>query len=74
MTGALALEYALSEIEHFADVVHSPGNADLAYDGYLVGHARWFGGPEGSAVLGHLRQRVSRRSASAMAPPPGSPR
>jgi Ser/Thr protein kinase RdoA (MazF antagonist) len=49
------LEYALSETEYFADVVRSPANADLAYDGYLTGHARWFAGPEGSALLAHLR-------------------
>jgi len=50
------LEYALSETEYFADVVHSPGNVILAYDGYLVGHTRWFEGPEGSALLDHLRR------------------
>jgi Ser/Thr protein kinase RdoA (MazF antagonist) len=55
------LEYALSEIEYFAGVVHSPASADLAYDTYLIGHARWFAGPEGSAMLGHLRQRAGRR-------------
>jgi Ser/Thr protein kinase RdoA (MazF antagonist) len=54
------LEYALSEIEYFADVVASPGLADLAYDGYLVGHTRWFEGAEGSAVTGHLRRRAHR--------------
>ena len=52
------LEYALSETEYFADVVHSPGNVILAYDGYLVGHTRWFEGPEGSALLEHLRRRT----------------
>ncbi len=52
------LEYALSEIEYFADVVRSRANADLAYDGYLVGHARWFEGPEGSALIDHLRRRA----------------
>jgi len=35
-------------------VVHSPSNADLAYDTYLVGHTRWFAGPDGSALLSHL--------------------
>ena len=54
------LEYALSEVEYFASVVRSPENADLAYDGYLVGHARWFTGPDGSALLSHLRQRAGR--------------
>ncbi len=34
--------------------VRSPRNADLAYDGYLIGHARWFGGPEGQELLGLL--------------------
>ncbi len=52
------VEYALSEIEYFADVVASPGLADLAYDTYLIGHARWFAGPDGAAVLGHLRRRA----------------
>ena len=54
------LEYALSEIEYFADVVASPGLADLAYDTYLIGHTRWFRGPDGAALLGHLRRRLSR--------------
>ncbi len=52
------LEYALSEVEYFASVVCSPGNADLAYHTYLIGHTRWFGTPEGSALLSHLRQRA----------------
>jgi Ser/Thr protein kinase RdoA (MazF antagonist) len=51
------LEYALSEIEYFADVVASPGLADLTYDTYLIGHTRWFAGPDGSAMLEHLRRR-----------------
>ena len=54
------IEYALSEIEYFADVVASPGNAELAYEGYLLGHARWFGTAEGQAVTGRLRARVTR--------------
>ncbi len=55
------LEYALSEIEYFADVVASPGLADLAYDTYLIGHAQWFAGPDGSALLDHLRERPPAR-------------
>ena len=51
------LEYALSEIEYFADVVATPALADLAYDTYLIGHTRWFRGPDGAALLGHLRRR-----------------
>jgi Ser/Thr protein kinase RdoA (MazF antagonist) len=53
------VEYALSEVEYFASVVSSPANADLAYDGYLLGHAAWFGTPPGAAVLDHLRRRAA---------------
>lgn len=56
------LEYALSEIEYFADVVRSPGNADLAYDTYLIGHTRWFEGPAGSALLDWLQRWSSKAS------------
>jgi Ser/Thr protein kinase RdoA (MazF antagonist) len=52
------LEYALSEVEYFADVVASPGLADLAYDTYLIGHTRWFGAPDGAALLDHLHRPV----------------
>jgi Ser/Thr protein kinase RdoA (MazF antagonist) len=51
------VDYALSEIEYFAGVVRRPGLADLAYDGYLLGHARWFTSSCGAAVLDHLRRR-----------------
>ncbi len=54
------VEFALSEVEYFAAVVRSAANADLAYDGYLIGHARWFAGPDGSALLDWLRQRAGR--------------
>ena len=55
------LEYALSEVEYFASVVRSSANAGLAYHTYLIGHTRWFAGPDGSALLSHLRQRADRR-------------
>ncbi len=54
------VEFALSEVEYFAGVVRSAANADLAYDGYLIGHARWFAGPDGSALLDWLRRRAGR--------------
>jgi Ser/Thr protein kinase RdoA (MazF antagonist) len=54
------LEYALSEVEYFAEVVRSPANADLAYDGYFIGHARWFEEAAGSVLLDHLQRRVRR--------------
>ena len=55
------VEYALSEVEYFARVVGSAAHADLAYDGYLLGHAAWFGTPDGAAVLDHLRRRARAR-------------
>jgi Ser/Thr protein kinase RdoA (MazF antagonist) len=51
------VEYALSEIEYFADVVESAANTGLAYGGYLTGHARWFTGPDGRDLLAWLRER-----------------
>ena len=57
------VEFALSEVEYFADVTGSTANAELAYDGYLFGHARWFAEPAGSAVLDHLRRRAGRNRA-----------
>jgi Ser/Thr protein kinase RdoA (MazF antagonist) len=50
------VEFALSEVEYFAEVVHSPFT-DLAYDGYLLGHARWFATAKGARLIAHLAQR-----------------
>jgi Ser/Thr protein kinase RdoA (MazF antagonist) len=55
------LEYALSEVEYFADVVGSAPNAALSYDTYLIGHTRWFAGPSGSAMLDFIRRRALRQ-------------
>jgi Ser/Thr protein kinase RdoA (MazF antagonist) len=51
------VEYALTEVEYFAGIVASPANADLAYDAYLLGHARWFAGPDGAVLLDRIRRR-----------------
>src|SRR5262249_60188900 len=67
------VEYALSEVEYFASVVRSPGNADLAYHGYLVGHARWFGTPDGQALLSHLQRRGDGGPTPPRSPPPRPP-
>jgi Ser/Thr protein kinase RdoA (MazF antagonist) len=58
------LEYALSEVEYFASVVRSPENADLAYNGYLIGHTRWFTGPDGQELLSHLQRQADRQPAA----------
>ena len=55
-------EYAISEVEYFSDVVQSPDHADLAYDTYLIGHARWFERPAGAALVEHLRRRAASRT------------
>jgi Ser/Thr protein kinase RdoA (MazF antagonist) len=51
------LEYALSEVDYITGVVSSPGHAGLAYE-YLIGHARWFGQPQGSALLEFLSHHL----------------
>ena len=66
------VEFALTEIEYFAGIVASPSHADLAYDGYLLGHARWFAGPEGSAVLDRLRRRPTVTVPPTVTGPPTS--
>jgi Ser/Thr protein kinase RdoA (MazF antagonist) len=53
------LEYALSEAAYFTGVTRSPAGADLAYE-YLIGHARWFTGPQGTALLEFLGQHLGR--------------
>lgn len=54
------VEYALSEAEYFASVVGSAADTGLAYD-YLIGHAQWFAGTEGTALLRCLRQRAKHK-------------
>src|ERR1039458_4360007 len=41
-------------------VVGTKTNANLAYDDFLVGHARWFEGALGSALLDRLHRRAHR--------------
>lgn len=48
-------DFALSEVEYFHGIVRSPANADLAYLGYLLGHARWFASGRGEALLTRIR-------------------
>jgi Ser/Thr protein kinase RdoA (MazF antagonist) len=51
------LEFALSEVEYFADVVNSETNTGLAYDGYFIGHARWFQEARGEELIERLQRR-----------------
>ncbi|WP_186094232.1 phosphotransferase enzyme family protein [Burkholderia gladioli] len=50
-------EFALSEVEYFNGILASPAGTEAAYDTYLIGHARWFAGPQGQRLLGVLRSR-----------------
>lgn len=55
-------EFALSEVEYFDQVAGQESNVHLAYDGYLIGHARWFETPFGLRLQDHLRRRASSQS------------
>lgn len=47
-------EFALSEADYFLAVLHSEESARMAYDGWLVGHARWFRSQAGQSLLSAL--------------------
>ena len=48
------VEFALNEADYFLGVLGARQRADVAYDTYLLGHADWFAGPQGQALLAHL--------------------
>ncbi len=54
-------EFALSEADYFLGVLHSEEKAKMAYDGWLVGHARWFASAPGRRLLDALRHRAERK-------------
>lgn len=56
MTALCHAEFALSEADYFLDVLHSEEKARMAYDPYLVGHARWFRGTGGKKLLDAIGQ------------------
>lgn len=49
------VDFALSEVEYFHAITGSRGNADIAYDTFLCGHAAWFAGAPGQALLQAVR-------------------
>lgn len=53
------VEFALSELAYFHGVTGSAQNTDLAYDGYLLGHARWFDTQRGLELRARLVNSVS---------------
>jgi Ser/Thr protein kinase RdoA (MazF antagonist) len=62
MTALCHAEFALSEAGYFLGNLHSEERAAMAYDGWLVGHARWFRGA-GRRVIDALRQWANTRRA-----------
>jgi Ser/Thr protein kinase RdoA (MazF antagonist) len=54
-------EFALSEADYFLGVLRSPEKAAMAYEGWLVGHARWFRSTAGERLLNALRQWAAER-------------
>lgn len=49
------LDFALSELAYFDAVLHAPAQAELAWSGFLLGHAAWFDGTPGQALLAAIR-------------------
>lgn len=65
MTALCHAEFALTEADYFLGVLHAEGKAQLAYDDYLAGHARWFRGSGGSVLLEALRRWAAERKEAA---------
>lgn len=59
MTALCHAEFALTEADYFLGVLHSRERGRLAYDDYLVGHARWFQSTPGRKLLDALRRRAA---------------
>ncbi len=58
-------EFALSEADYFLSMLHAEDKAPMAYDGWLVGHARWFHSKQGQRLLDRLRRRADAHAEAA---------
>lgn len=47
-------DFALSELHYFCSIVPAPQMADLCWEGYLIGHFRWFSEPQGRELLAFI--------------------
>ncbi len=65
-------EFALSEADYFLRVLNSREKTDLAYDGYFLGHARWFASDPGKRLLDHLQRWAESHPESAKTRPAAS--
>jgi Ser/Thr protein kinase RdoA (MazF antagonist) len=61
MTALCHAEFALSEADYFLGVLCSEEKAQMAYDGWLVGHTRWFRSSAGKQILSATQQWASTR-------------
>ena len=61
MTALCHAEFALSEADYFLSVLHREEKAPMAYDAWLVGHARWFHSAGGGELLAALRRWAETR-------------
>lgn len=53
------VEFALSEVDYFAGILRDDAAADLAWDGYALGHAHWFLSDQGQHFLRSLAKGAS---------------
>jgi Ser/Thr protein kinase RdoA (MazF antagonist) len=61
MTALCHAEFALSEADYFLAALHSNEKASMAYDGWLVGHARWFRCSAGKNLLSAIQHWTAAR-------------
>ncbi len=66
MTALCHAEFALSEADYFAGILKSEEKAAMAYDRWLVGHARWFHSRTGERLLEAIAQRADARAGAAI--------
>jgi Ser/Thr protein kinase RdoA (MazF antagonist) len=59
MTALCHAEFALAETDYFLAALQAREKANMACEGYLVSHAKWFGGA-GGKLLDALREWASR--------------
>lgn len=59
MTALCHAEFALAETDYYLTALQARERASMACEGYLVSHARWFGGP-GRMLLEALREWALR--------------
>jgi Ser/Thr protein kinase RdoA (MazF antagonist) len=68
MTALCHAEFALSEADYLLGILHQEDKAPMAYDGWLVGHARWFHSAAGRGLLNAIRDWNHAASHSVEAP------